>query len=123
MFPVPGLTDFVAYPFSMIVLEPVTVYELKLSDMASLLPRTQLERIKEAFRREPPDEAVAQMWIEKQQAIQWQAFKRKCVKEARESVKVEREVQNGNYAMRKPGIPKPIKDHKPLPPLTNKEYL
>ena len=79
MFPVPGLTDFVAYPFSMIVLEPVTVYELKLSDMASLLPRTQLERIKEAFRKEPPDEAVATMWIEKQQAIQWQAFKRKCV--------------------------------------------
>lgn len=122
MFPDPDLTDFVPYAFSMIVVEPAICHILKLGDLETMLLTTQIQKIRDQYRDEPNDEQVIKMWIERQEEIQWQAFKRKCVKEARKIVKVERDILNGQWAMRKSGHPKPIKDHKPLPPLMRAKY-
>lgn len=122
MFPDPTLKDFVSYPFSMTVIEPASFYLLKVSDMTSMLLNTQIERIKNAVRAEPTDIEVIRMYIDKQEAIQWQLFKKKCVKEARESIKMEKSITNGQWPMRRSGVPKRIKEHKPFPPLKRNEY-
>ncbi|OHT07110.1 cyclic nucleotide-binding domain containing protein [Tritrichomonas foetus] len=122
MVPDPGQKEYVSYPFSLVVLEPVQCYILKTSDLSSMLLSTHLEKIKSAFRAEPTDNEVIKMYIDKQEAIHWQLFKKKCVKEAREIVKIEKAIMNGQWAIRKPGIPKRIKDHKSLPPMRRDAY-
>jgi inhibitor of KinA sporulation pathway (predicted exonuclease) len=122
MFPDPALKDYVPYPFTLVVSEPVIAYQLKVKDLASMLLTAQMQKIREVFRNEPNDEQVVQIWIEKQQSIQWQGFKQKCVKEARQMVKVEKAVMAGKWAMRTPAKPKPIKDHMEFAPLMRKTY-
>jgi hypothetical protein len=112
MFPDPALAEYVPYHFTLYVTEPVIAYQLKVKDLASMLLTAQMQKIREAFRDEPNDTQVINIWIEKQQAIQWQAYKRKCVKEARQMVKVEKEVLSGQWPQRKAARPKAIKDHK-----------
>ncbi|KAH0789333.1 cyclic nucleotide-binding domain containing protein [Histomonas meleagridis] len=121
MFPDPNLKDYVPYPFTITVIEPAITFELKLSDLSSLLLTTQIQKIKESIRNEPTDSEVIQMWIQKQQAIQWKLFKHKCVKEARKTIKVEKDISNGMFAVRKSGPPKPIKNRS-LPAFTKKSY-
>lgn len=122
MFPDPTLKEFVAYGFSMVVVEPVTYYELKVSDMTSMLLNTQISKIKASVRNELTDIDVIKLYFAKQEAIQWQLFKKKCVQDIRESNKVERAITQGHYFARKSGIPKAIKDHKNFPPLRRVEY-
>lgn len=117
MFPDPALTEYVSYPFSLVVVEPVTFYALKKSDLTSMLLNTHIERIRNSVRDEPTDIEVIQMHIERQQAIQWQLFKKKCVKEVRGAIKVERQMALGQWCVRHSGIPKTIKQHKHFPSL------
>lgn len=122
MFPDPALKKYVPYPFTLYVAEPVIAWQLKVKDLASMLLTVQMQKITDAYRDEPNDDQVVNIWIEKQRAIQWQAFKRKCVKEARQMVKVEKLVQNGQWGQRNPAPPKAIKEHKPFPALSRRVY-
>jgi hypothetical protein len=122
MFPDPALKDFVPYPFALVVTEPVIAYHLKLKDLESMLLTAQLQKIREAFRAEPNDDQVVKLWIQEHQAIQWQTFKQKCVREARQQVKVERAVMNGNWGLRLPAPPKAIKEHEPYGHLSRRLY-
>lgn len=117
MFPDPALQEFIVYPFSLVVIEPVTFYALKVSDLRSMLLNTHIERIKNSILDEPTDSEVIQMHIERQQAIQWQLYKKKCVKEVREAIKVEKQMALGQWCVRRARTPKPIKEHKFFPPL------
>ncbi|KAK8840552.1 hypothetical protein M9Y10_030761 [Tritrichomonas musculus] len=117
MFPDPTLKDYISYPFSLVVVEPVTFYALKQSDLTSMLLNAHIERIRNSVRDEPTDDEVIQMHIERQQAIQWQLFKKKCVKEVRREIKVEKQMALGQWCVRRCGVPKTIKDHKHFPPL------
>jgi CRP-like cAMP-binding protein len=122
MFPDPALTEYVPYPFTLVVLEPVVAYRLKVKDLASMLLTAQMQRIRDEFRDEPDDAQVVKIWIAEHQAKQWQLFKQKCVKEAREMVKVEKAIMRGQWGLRLPAPPKAIKDHEPFPPLIPKTY-
>jgi hypothetical protein len=62
------------------------------------------------------------MWLDKQEAIQWTAFKKKVMKDARKFVKTEKLIANGEWTTRKPGQPKALKDHRPFTPLLRKVY-
>ena len=122
MFPDPALKRFVPYQFTMFVAEPVISWELKVKDLISMLLTVQMQKIQEAFRNEPNDSQVVDIWIEKQRAIKWQEFKKRCVKEARQTVKIEKQVLNGLWPCRTAQIPKPIKEHKLYPALSRRLY-
>jgi CRP-like cAMP-binding protein len=122
MFPDPALREYVPYPFTLVVSEPVIAYRLKLKDLASMLLTAQMQKIREQFRDEPNDMQVVKMWVAEHQAKQWGRFKQKCVKEAREMVKTEKAVMRGQWGLRLPAPPKAIKDHPPFPRLVTKCY-
>lgn len=117
MFPDPALDDFVKYPFIVTVIEPTTAHVLVKSDLDSLLLTTQIHHLQDEYLDQPNDEQVVKMWVNKQKEIQWNKFKKQCVKEARRYVRTERAVLNGQWAMRNPKQPKSIKDHKPFTPI------
>ena len=122
MFPAPALKRLVPYQFTMFVVEPVISWDLKVRDIESMLLTVQMQKIMEAFRNEPNDSQVVDIWIEKQRAVKWQEFKKRCVKEARLTVKMERQMLNGLWPCRTASIPKPIKEHKLYPALTQRTY-
>jgi CRP-like cAMP-binding protein len=122
MFPDPALKEYVPYPFTLVVMEPVIAYRLKVKDLASMLLTTQMQKIRDQFQDEPDDAQVVKMWIAEHQAKHWQLFKQKCVKEARGMVKVERAIMRGQWGLRLPAPPKAIKDHEPFPPLMPRTY-
>jgi hypothetical protein len=113
MFPDPAFKLCVPYPFTMEVTEPVCAYRLKYSDILSLLLTVQVKTLVAECKNEPTDAQVIDEWVQRQEAVQWEAFKRKCMKEARKQVKVERAVRNGEWGFRKAGIPKALKEHRP----------
>lgn len=118
MFPDPRLeNDWIPYQFQMVVLEPVLLHQLKLSDLMTAVPQSKLDVIKAKVREQPADKEIIEQWIEKQRLAQWLAFKKQCVKEAQKSVKLERQIMNGSVGMRRSGIPKAIKEHGKFPPL------
>ena len=116
LFPDPRLnSDWVKYQFSLKVLEPVVLHCIRISDLYLALPLTILEKIMANVREQPSDEEVINKWIEKQKQIVWNSYKQKCVKEARKNVKVQKQVRNGDYGLRRACLPKAIKHHNPLP--------
>jgi hypothetical protein len=122
MFPDPAMKSCVTRPFTMVAKEPVSGYLLRFQDLASMLLNVQADKIRAAFRNEPDDDAVAQMWIAEQEAAKWKSFRKTCVKEARRAIKTEKAVLKGEWAIRKPGRPKPIKEHQPFAPLSPRTY-
>lgn len=118
MFPDPGMIECVKHPFTLVVEESAVIWCLKKKDMAAMLLTLQLEKVYEEFDNEPTDMEVMEAWIEKQAAIQWAAFKQRCVKDARRVAKNERRVANGDWTLRRNGLPKAIKDHAPSAPLS-----
>jgi hypothetical protein len=122
MLPLPSMKLCALYPFTLLVTEEVTGYLLKFADLAELLLRSQSQRILKMFLdREPSDQRVKEIWVEEQEGVQWQAYRKKCVKEARKVLKTERAVSRGEWAIRKPGLPKAIKDHRPFTPRKQKD--
>ena len=116
LFPDPRLKgDWVKYQFSLKVIEPVVLHCIRISDLYLALPLTILEKIMAAVRDQPSDEEVINKWIEKQKQIVWNTYKQKCVKEARRNVKVQKQVKNGDYGLRRACLPKAIKHHNPAP--------
>jgi CRP-like cAMP-binding protein len=123
MIPVPAMRICVPFPFTLYVAEEVTGYLLKLVELASMLLNVQTQKIIRMFAsNEPNDEKVIRMWIEKQEAVQWQAYRKKCVKEARRILKAQRAISMGEWAIRKAGPPKAIKEHRPFTTLRPKQY-
>jgi hypothetical protein len=84
MCPTPCLSEYVSYPFQLVVKEPVMGYHLKVKDMTSTLSTVQMQRIRDQFRDEPNDQQVVKMWVAEHQTKQSQLFKQKCGKEVRE---------------------------------------
>jgi CRP-like cAMP-binding protein len=123
MIPVPAMRICVPFPFTLYVEEEVTGYLLKLVELASMLLNVQTQKIIRAFAsNEPNDEKVIQMWIAKQEAVQWQGYRKKCVKEARRILKAQKAISRGEWAIRKAGPPKAIKEHRPFTTLRPKQY-
>jgi hypothetical protein len=96
--------------------------QLRLKDLDSMLLNSHTEKVLAAFHKEADDQEVAQIWTGEQEAVIWKAYRKSCLKEARQAVKVEKAVCNGDWASRKPRPPKPIKDHAPFPPLILRDY-
>lgn len=118
MFPDPRLEGgWITQPCILKVIEPVLLHRLKLNDLSSSVPQAKLDIIKEKVREQPDDQIIIEDWIEKQRQAQWLTFKKQCIKEAQRVIKLEREIMNGEYGMRKAGPPKAIKAHDPFPPL------
>jgi hypothetical protein len=113
MFPDPAFATCCPYPFTIVVVEPVSGYILKYRDLVSLLLSAQLQQLVTDFAKEPGDAQVIEEWIQRQSLVQWESFKRKCVKEVRRQVRVERAVMSGEWGFRKTGRPKAIKDFRP----------
>lgn len=123
MIPVPAMRICAPFPFTLYVEEEVTGYLLKLAELASMLLNIQTQKIIRAFAsNEPSDEKVIQMWIANQEAVQWQAYRKKCVKEARGILKAQKAISRGEWAIRKAGPPKAIKEHRPFTALKPKQY-
>jgi hypothetical protein len=122
MFAVPAMEICVPYPFKLTVNEPVIGYLLKLKDLSSVLLTAQMEELISMFCDEPDDDQVRQMWLDRQEAIQWNAFKKKVLKDARKFVATEKRIANGEWTTRRSGQPKPLKDHRPFTPLVRKLY-
>jgi CRP-like cAMP-binding protein len=122
MFPVPAMHVCVPYPVTLLVREPVSAYILKMNDLALLLLRVQTQRVMQAFVQEPSDDEVKEMWIQKQESVQWEAYRRACLRDARRILKTQRALANGEYAIRKARPPKAIKDHRPFAPLKRRAY-
>lgn len=131
MFPDPAMKECVQKPFTISVIEPTTVYQLRMKDLAALLLNSQLQRLIDVIKVQPLDEEVIDMWIERQESVQWETFKHKCVKEARKAHKVQKAVAVGEWGMRKCGPPKSIKEHRsvsmlsatPRRPVSSKSML
>lgn len=123
MFPDPRLEDgWIKHQFTLKVAEPCLLHNLKLNDLTSAITQNNLEKIKERILDQPDDQKIIEMWIEKQRAAQWLAYKNQCVKEAKKVIALERQIMNGEYGMRKAGIPKSIKEHDPFPPLRKSSF-
>ena len=115
----PAMKMYVKFPFTLLVAEPSVIWRLKWKDMLSMLLTRQLEIFFEIIKVQPTDEEVMNMWVERQQAIEWKAYKHQCVKEVRKYIKSEREVANREWPMRKSGIPKALKEHMSCAPLNH----
>jgi hypothetical protein len=102
--------------------EPVTGYFLKFKNLSSMLLTAQTEELIALFCNEPNDDQVRQMWLDRQEAIQWNTFKKKVMKDARKFVKMEKRITSGEWTTRKPGQPKPLKEYRPFTPLVRKVY-
>lgn len=113
MIPDPSLLDFIQYPFTLAVLETVKGYELKISDLTSMLFSTQIEQIKENFKKEPTDQEIVRTYVAKQEEVRWNNYKKKCFKDARRTAKVEKAASLGEWSIRRATAPKSIKSHKP----------
>jgi hypothetical protein len=113
LFPHPRMENWVPFRFSLVVIEPVQLIQIKYSDMTALLPQTRLDKIREMVVDEPNDQQVIEIWIERQRAVQWQNYKKQCVKSARHEMKFERLITNGQYGFRIPGNPKSFKPYIP----------
>jgi hypothetical protein len=68
MCPTPCLSEYVSYPFTLVVKETVVGYHLKVNDMTSMLSTVQMQRIRDQFREEPNDQQVVKMWVAEHQA-------------------------------------------------------
>jgi CRP-like cAMP-binding protein len=117
MFPLPGIRDCVSFPFRMVVVQPVVAYLMRMRDLASMMLTTQTEKLVATMSEQPGEKEVRAMWMERRSALQWQSFRKSVVKEAREMLKTEKAVANGEFGLRRPGNPKPIKDHPPFTPI------
>lgn len=115
----PAMRMYVKYPFTLLVAEAAVIWRLKWKDMLSMLLTTQLETFFGIIKVQPTDQEVMDMWVERQEAIQWKSFKHQCVKEVRKYIKAEREVENREWPMRKSCIPKALKEHVPSLPMSH----
>ncbi|OHS98782.1 cyclic nucleotide-binding domain containing protein [Tritrichomonas foetus] len=122
MIPHPALNEYIIHPFSIQVLEPTVAYELMTTDLGTFLLNTQIQHIKNVMTDEPDDLEVINQWTSKQESVQWKLYKHKCVKDARKRCKVEKDVNNGQWGIRKAGVPRPIKDHRQYSSLIRKKY-
>lgn len=118
----PGTRGYFCHPFSIHVIEPVIAYELMPDDISTLLLNTQIQQIKKITMNEPDDNEVIMMWKQKQEAAQWKIYKKNCVKEARKRGKMQGDMTNGQWVMRKPKIPKSLKDSGKYSSLIRKKY-
>jgi hypothetical protein len=112
VFPDPRLAGgWVAYPFMLKAIEPAVVHCIRISDLSLAIPQALLDEIKLNITNQPTDHEIIEEWIERQKNIQWNTYKENCVKEVRKNAKVEKEIMNGNYGLRKPSTPKAIKGY------------
>lgn len=112
VFPDPRLAGgWVPYQFSLKAIEPTVVHGIRINDLSAALPISILDKIKENVTNQPTNQEIIESWIEKQKNVQWNAYKKDCVKEARRNAKIQRDVMNNNYGLRKPGIPKSLKEY------------
>ncbi|EAY23454.1 cyclic nucleotide-binding domain containing protein [Trichomonas vaginalis G3] len=118
IFPDPRLQGgWISHQFRLRVEEPALLHNLKLSNLLSAVTERNVELIKKAVYEQPSDSALIDVWIEKQRAMQWSQYKKKCLKEARRVFKIERQVMNGEVGMRHFGPPKalkPVENARPL---------
>jgi CRP-like cAMP-binding protein len=122
MFPDPAMKICVSRPFTVFAETPVSGYLLKVQDLVSMLLKVQAEKVLGAFRGDPDDDEVAQLWIAREEATTWTTYKKSCSKEARRAIKTEKAVLRGEWAIRKPAPPKPIKEHGQFAMLSPREY-
>lgn len=122
MIPHPDMRGYVLHPFSIHVTEPVIAYELMPDDLSTLLLNTQIQQIKKITMDEPDDYEVIMRWKKKQESAQWKVYKKDCVREARKRGKMEKNVTNGQWVMRKAKIPKSLKDIGKYSSLIRKNY-
>jgi hypothetical protein len=122
MFPDPSMKICVSKPFTMFAKGPVSGYLLKVQDLISMLLKIQAEKVIAAFRNDADDDEVAQLWIAREEATTWAGYKKACLKEARRAIKTEKAVLRGEWAIRKPAPPKPIKEHAPFELISPRAY-
>ena len=115
MVPDPSQTEIYEHPFYLVVQEPGTIHDLKLNNLKSTLFSNQIERIQAAFRNEPSDLDVIKLHISRLEAANWKIYKKRCVKESRDLIKMEKSLTSGTWGMRKATVPKPLKEYNPLP--------
>lgn len=107
----PRMSKFVHYPFTLHVIEPVQLYQLKFDDLHSVLSEKQISHLCEEACEGPNEQELIELWYEAQREFQWQGFKSKCVKNARHEMKFERTKSSGEINCRKPRNPKSFKPY------------
>jgi hypothetical protein len=122
MFPLPGAGETVSFQFQMVATQPVLAHLLRLDDPASMLLKTQTEKLVQMMRQQPDDEQIKGLWLERQETVLWHTFRKEVMKRARRLVKAEKAIAGGDFGIRKPARPKSIKDHRPYAPIVQKLY-
>lgn len=114
---VPKITIARSTPLRMVVTQPVVAYLIRMRDLSSIMLKTQAEKLMSVMSEQPNEGEVQAMWAERQSALQWQSFRKTVMRDARAALKMEKAIANGEFGLRRPAPPKPIKDHPPFTPV------
>jgi CRP-like cAMP-binding protein len=96
-------------PFTITVLEEATVLVFLCTELPNLLPHDVKREVEKIILDDPSDAELVKFWLERERKRQWSIYKARCSKEAREYVKQVSRETHGDFACRRPKLPKPIK--------------
>jgi hypothetical protein len=96
-------------PFTLSVIEEATVLVIPVVELPNLLPLDLKREVERIVLDDPTDKELVWFWVERERKRQWEIFKKRCTKEAREYVRMVNRQQLGMLVERRAKPPRAIK--------------
>lgn len=110
----PFLSRNLKKPFLLQVLKDSKILTMKYHLVQDLIPIDILREVESKVLNEMTNSTLIEFWINQEKAIQWNLYRKRCMKEARQFVKMEKTERSGDFPGRKPKPPKSFKQYKPF---------
>jgi hypothetical protein len=105
----PSFSERLEKPFSLSVIEEATVLVIPVVELPNLLPCDLRREVEKIVLNDPTDKELVWFWVETERTRQWEIFKKRCTKEAREYVRMVNRETAGMIIGRRAKPPRAIK--------------
>jgi hypothetical protein len=106
----PTFSKSLKKPFTLSVLDDATVLVIPYSELPNLLPLDLKREVEKIILNDPSDKELVRFWIERARNRQWELYRRRCTKEAREYVRMVNRQELGLVVARRAKPPRAVKE-------------